>query len=813
MQLIEGQSFDMNKWIRNIYQPGLPLGEDGRRVTGSASHIELARKSAAEGMVLLKNDGNMLPFEAGTSVALLGKGCVDYVKGGGGSGDVTCEYAKSVYDGLKEKELEGKVSIFEPLVDYYKSEIETQYMEGYDPGMTREPEIPEDLIKQAAEFADTAVITISRYSGEGWDRLASVSESDALWTEALELARRQAEVFPTGDFNLTAEERMMVETAKANFSKVAVVLNIGGTMETAWIAEDDAITSALLAWQGGMEGGRAVADILCGDNYPSGKLADTFPRRLEDYPSTEGFHESQDYVEYTEDVYVGYRYFETVAGAAGKVIYPFGYGLSYGAFKLEVTACNLNDDAVSIDVHVTNVGTRAGKEVVQLYYGAPDGLLGKPAKALGAFAKTEELEPGEGQVVTLEMSTDSMASYDDMGKVQKSAWVLEAGEYRFYVGNNVRDAECISDTLTLADNRITEQLAEKIAPSQLHKRMLSDGSYVELETSEYEADKSVLKRMKNKEIEGVIPHERFVPMLRRHISPNRELIEVAEGKLSLDEFMDELSLDDMINLLGGQRNVGLSNTYGIGNLPQFGIPNITTADGPAGLRILPHIGVNTTAWPCSTMLACSFNPEMVEKIGNAVAIEVKENNIGVWLAPAVNIHRSPLCGRNFEYYSEDPLLAGKIGAGMVKGVQSQKIGSTVKHFAFNNKETNRKNSDSRLSERAAREIYLKAFEIIVKEADPWCIMTSYNLVNGIQCSEHPELLNGILREEWGYNGLVMTDWWNSGEQYLEIKAGNDLKMANGYPDRVREAYDMGEISLDEIRCAVKNVLTLILKME
>lgn len=237
------------------------------------------------------------------------------------------------------------------------------------------------------------------------------------------------------------------------------------------------------------------------------------------------------------------------------------------------------------------------------------------------------------------------------------------------------------------------------------------------------------------------------------------------------------------------------------------------ADGPAGLRIMPEVGVVTTAWPCATMLACSFNVEIAESIGAAVAEEIKENNIGIWLAPAINIHRSPLCGRNFEYYSEDAFVAGKIGCAVVRGVQSRSIAATVKRFAFNNKETNRKYSDFRVSERAAREIYLKAFEMIVKDAAPWCIMTSYNKVNGIQCSENKELINGILREEWGFDGLVMSDWWTSGEHYLEAKAGNDLKMGNGYPELVQEAYEKGEITKEEIQVSAKHVLKLILRME
>ena len=289
--------------------------------------------------------------------------------------------------------------------------------------------------------------------------------------------------------------------------------------------------------------------------------------------------------------------------------------------------------------------------------------------------------------------------------------------------------------------------------------------------------------------------------------------DVADGKMTLDEFMDILTLDDCINLLGGQPNTGCANTFGMGNLPEYGVPNVMTADGPAGLRILPKCGVNTTAWPCATLLASTWDEELVEKVGKAGAEEVKENNISIWLTPACNIHRSPLCGRNFEYYSEDPYLAGKTGAAMVRGIQSQHIGASVKHFAANNKETNRKDSDSRVSERALREIYLKQFEIIVKEAHPYTIMSSYNLINGIHASENKELLTGILRDEWGFDGLVTTDWWTFGEHYRETKAGNDIKMAAGYPERIKEAYEKGLITEAEIRLSARRILNMILKID
>ena len=259
--------------------------------------------------------------------------------------------------------------------------------------------------------------------------------------------------------------------------------------------------------------------------------------------------------------------------------------------------------------------------------------------------------------------------------------------------------------------------------------------------------------------------------------------------------------------------MGVSNTFGIGNLPEYGVPNITTADGPAGLRLFQECGICTTAWPCATLLAASWDEVLISEVGAAAAVEVKENNISVWLAPAVNIHRNPLCGRNFEYYSEDPLLTGRLAGAMVRGIQSQGIAATVKHFACNNKETNRKNSDSRLSQRALREIYLKTFEIIVRETQPWAVMSSYNLINGRRASESRELLTDILREEWGYAGLVMTDWWTRGEHYKEILAGNDLKMANGYPERVQEAMRQGAVTRGDLEICTRRVLTLILRIE
>ncbi len=807
----------MEKWTRVKFQPNLPLGENGERLTGSLGHIGLSKEAAKEGMVLLKNRGDILPLKKGTRVALFGKATFDYVKGGGGSGDVTVAYIRNLYEGLKMQK--DVVSIFEPLCDYYRKDVERQYAQGSVPGMTIEPEVPRELLDEAKAYADTAVISICRFSGEGWDRKSIVDTDNKNMGEGeLDMAVRSSKIFANGDFCLSAQEAAMVETVKKNFSKVVVVMNVGGMVDTSWFVREDAIGAVLMAWQGGMEGGLAAAELLAGKGNPSGKLSDTFAQTLEDYPSTGDFHESRDYVNYTEDIYVGYRYFETVPGADQKVNYPFGFGLSYTTFQTDVLSAEEKEGQVRIQVEITNTGSRDGKEVVQVYFEAPQGRLGKPKRQLIAFAKTRSLRPGESQRLYLSFEIRDMASYDDTGKVQKAAYVLEKGDYFFHVGTSVRDTVRLDYVYQVKGDTVTEQLESRLTPSELPRRMLSDGSYEEVPQREgNDPNANELERMPEDMMEGYVPAVRPRDRYQLWREPYKKgahiFKEVAEGKLTPEEFLAQLTDEETAQLLGGQPNTGVANTFGYGNLPEYGVPSVMTADGPAGLRIAPECGVTTTCWPCSTLLACSWNPEIVEAVGLAGGAEVKENNIAVWLTPAVNIHRSPLCGRNFEYYSEDPYLAGKLASAMVRGIQANHIGATVKHFALNNKETNRKNSDSRVSERAAREIYLKAFEIIVREAKPWSIMTSYNIINGHRASENADLLEGILRGEWGFDGCITTDWWTCGEHYKEVKAGNDIKMGCGYPERLLEALEKGCLTRKEMDACALRVLKLILKID
>lgn len=816
---MEVEDYAMKKWTRSIHQIPIGLGENGARITGCKEHIEISKEAAKEGMVLLKNNRALLPLKQGSKVALFGKACIDYVKGGGGSGDVTVAYTKNLYEGLHEYQKAGAIEIYEPLVDFYKEEVKKQYDEKALPGMTYEPAVPEDLLSGAKDFADVAIISICRYSGEDWDRKLDGTDIKAAYFWTQDFLDTSDKIFDKGDFYLSTKEQQMVDLVTANFKKIVVVLNVGGVVDSMWFAQNDAIDSVLLAFQAGMEGGNVTADLIMGKDTPSGKLTDTFAKHITDYPSTESFHDSNDYAEYVEDLYVGYRYFEGMDKKHDELVnYPFGYGLSYTTFEItaadqKINARNPKEDVIKISCTVKNTGNYSGKEVVQVYAWISREKVSSPNVQLVAYKKTKLLAPGEEEQIEIAFPASRMAVYDAEGAIQKSAYVMEAGEYKIICGKDIRD--CSAEvSYILSTDCVIEQLSEKCKPYKLSKVLNRKGEYDALEVSEYPLHECKMERFPFEAYEGicpeVLPSERFCFM-----SAEKELnfINVAEGKMSLSEFMDQLSEMDLIDLTCGHRGTGIANTGSMGGFGKYGIPAVNTADGPAGLRIMEECMVTTTAFPCATLLAATWNPDIVYKVGETGAKEVKENNIAIWLTPAVNIHRSPLCGRNFEYYSEDPYLAGSIGTAMVNGIQSQNIGASVKHFACNNKETNRKDSDSIVSERALREIYLKPFEMIVKDAAPYTIMSSYNLLNGIHTSENKDLLTGILRDEWGYEGVVTTDWWTHAEQYLEIKAGNDIKMMNGYRERVKEALDKGYISIDEIRLSAKRVLEMLLKID
>lgn len=790
----------MDKFARFKYQPCLPLGKDGRRVTASKQHAMLSRKAAGEGMVLLKNENKALPLAKGEKVALFGKATIEYIKGGGGSGDVACPYVRNIYEGFCEKAKSGKVAVYEPLIDFYKDYVREEGKKiptpqqidriwdkvnampfcqerddiTYDTFASMhvvEANVPDELIDAAAAFAGTAILTLSRFSAEGTDRRPV-----------------------PGDYYLSDLEKDLIDRLTKRFAKVVVVINSGAVIDCEYMAENDGVQAVLMGWQGGMEGGMAIADLLCGDVNPSGKLADTIVTTYDSYPSKDDFSRDFAFLDYSEDIYVGYRYFETIPGAAKFVRYPFGYGLSYTTFALTGAVCGASDGKITAAVHVTNTGDVAGKEVVQIYFSAPQGKLGKPARQLAAFCKTKLLAPGETELVALSFDIKSMASFDDLGKISKSAYVLEKGDYRFFIGTSLRDVKEAEFVYRVDEDTVAEQLISRCKPFRLAKRMLADGTFEELpqgDASYFYGDVQPT---------GAAAPKSIVP-----------LSEVGET-ITMDEYVAQFTIEELMDYVGGHAPTGVANTGCFGGLCRLDAPPIPTADGPAGLRLNEETGIPTTAWPCATLLASMWNTDLDFAVGAAAAAEIRENNIGVWLAPALNIHRNTLCGRNFEYFSEDPVLAGKSCAAEIRGIQSQKVAVSMKHFACNNKEANRFGCDSRVSERALREIYLKCFEICVRDADPWCVMSSYNLINGQHTSESWELLTGILRNEWGFNGMVTTDWGQKNDPVLEVKAGNDMKMHIGYPADLKIGLEKGIITRAHLELCVKRILEMTMKL-
>ncbi len=757
-------------------------GEDGEPVEGrytievtdveETDNMRLAKEVAHEGMILLKNEKDVLPLKEDETVALFGIGQLDYVKGGGGSGEVTVAYTRNILEAMQAEEKKGNIKLYEPLAELYKE----QY---YDNQSVEEPQISDEMMAQAAQDSDTAVVVIRRYSSESTDRTAE-----------------------KGDYYLSDAEEELLSRVRENFDKVVVVLNNSGMMDVTW---QDQVDGLLMTYQAGSEGGTAIAEVLTGEAYPSGKLTDTLAKSYDAYPASNNFGEPDgDAVNYEEDIFVGYRYFETIPEALDQVEYCFGYGLGYTDFEIEVGEVEVVDDKIVVNATVTNVGESTGKEVAQVYFSAPRTELTKPAVELAAFAKTEELEPGESQTLELSFAIEDMSSYDDTGVTgAKSAYVLEAGEYQVLLGNTVDNAqENPVFTYEVEELTITQQLTMQLQPADIQnaltRRLTETGEYEEIT---YEGINTA-DAPQIEEIQEVQPEEKI---MFEDLKENPEL---------LDAFLSQLSNEQLIRMSygagNGQNVIPGGNTSVMGGLEEFGIPAVQTADGPAGIRLT---GIYRTAFPCETLQASTWNEELIEQVGHAVGEEANESGVVVWLAPALNIHRDPLCGRNFEYYSEDPLISGKFAAAITRGTQAEGVGITLKHFAANNKEGNRKNSDSRVSERAMREIYLRGFEIAVKESDPWGVMSCYNLINGVPGSERYDLLTEILRNEWGFDGLTVSDWNNTHSLTNEIKAGNDVKMPDdgSCAEQALADLEAGVITRTELKRNVGHLIELILK--
>ena len=752
------------------------------------AHRAIAREAAAEGIVLLENNG-VLPMQP-QKIALYGAGSRMTVKGGSGSGDVHERYSVTIEEGLKNAGFAFPTTLwmdrfqekYEADIAAWRQGLEKQ-VQKYSPVQTMQmfifigehpipyPACTPVLADELTDETDTAIYVLSRQAGEGKDRRVE-----------------------KGDYLLSNAETESLRLLRKHYKKLMLILNCGGVMDLS-ILDEIPMDAVLFFGQGGMEGGNALADILTGKTCPSGCLTDTWAIRYDDYPSADTFsHRNSDLEneEYAEDIYVGYRWFDK---QGVKPRYPFGYGLSYTDFSAEMNSVTQS----GVELTVTNTGGISGKKVLQIYVSKPEGALEHEVRALAGFAKTECLGPGQRQTLSIPFRLEDIASFDE----SRSVFVLEAGEYRVKLNDTAAGSFCVE--------------AERV-----------------LETVESIGSKSGKP-------------------VSQTVSPKAAAV------------LKQLGDRDKIRLVvgGGYDIRCYNNVMGAAGrtctkLLKKGIPNIAMSDGPAGLNVnqlstltrnavprypeglpkdwqwgwlakanpflrkIPGKGKTVyrymTAWPSETVQAQTWNTELLEEIGKAVGREMLEIGVSVWLAPGLNIHRNPLCGRNFEYYSEDPVVSGKMAAAVTRGVQSVGgVGVSQKHFCCNNQEDNRMEVSANVSQRALREIYLRAFRIAVTEGKPWTVMSSYNRVNGKHVCNTYDLLTRVLRQEWGFEGLVMSDW-NATEQcsYAEaINAGNDLIMPGtaAISKKLEEELKTGRLNREALNISAGRVLELVFKSE
>lgn len=832
-------------------------------------HIDLVRKTAPECALFLKREDDTLPLAPGKA-ALYGSGARKTIKGGTGSGDVNVRHFVTVEEGMERAgfEIVSKawldaydqvlVDARAVFVEQIKKEAAELGINAVMYGMGKAMPEPQYEIAMDAE-CDLAVYVLSRISGEGADRDVSA-----------------------GDINLSETEIRDILYCSRHYKKFVLVLNVGGMVNLEPVME---VKNILLLGQLGTPTGDVLADILTGVSNPSGKLAMTWAP-IEQYPSTKGFGDMDDTV-YNEGIYVGYRYFKT---ADVTPTFPFGYGLSYTKFEIGTASVAADEKKVSVTVPVTNVGTCAGKEVIQLYVSKPSVKLDQPYQELAAFAKTSELKPSENEEVTLTFSLRDLAAYDE----ELASYVLEKGVYWLRIGNSSEDTVVCAGLKLDADVIVKE--CKTICPgADIPKFIPADGMEAQERDAQLKKTEAPVYELHAElfQTEKVTYSEEPTEILNKGTGSFED---VKSGKISVEQFISSLTNEQLAYLSIGlyEDNTGMGSMIGASaqtvagaagettkRLEELGVPSLVMADGPAGIRICkiykivdgkakgvdnPLAGMMEfldqeqlqmmaamapkpteeeekalihyaycTAIPIGTALAQSFNTEMCEKLGDLVGKEMEQFGVHLWLAPAMNIQRSPLCGRNFEYYSEDPVVGGRIAAAITNGVQKHKgCGTTIKHFALNNQETNRMASNSIVSERALREIYLRTFEICIRESAPAAVMSSYNLVNGEHANNSKDIQTHVLRDEWGYEGAVMTDWYAVGGMIAAaggrenkhpaglasgcIHAGNDLVMPGMEADfeEMLSAVDNPEakypITRAELQVTAKRVLEMILKL-
>ncbi len=772
------------------------------RVLDFEKYTAKARQAVAEGQVLLLNQNHVLPLPKGSHVAVFGRMQLHYYKSGTGSGGmVNVNKVTGILEALEESE---DVQVYEPLVGVYREwEKDHPFDEGVgwgnEPWSQEEMELNEALVEEAAEKNEYAIVILARTAGEDKDN------------KMLE-----------GAYCLTSIEEDMLQKVRKSFAKMIVLLNTGNIMDMSFMDQyrPDAV---MYVWQGGMIGGLGTVDVLTGKVCPSGRLSDTIAAQMSDYPADPYFGGLEQNL-YVEDIYVGYRYFESAAKS--KVLYPFGFGLSYTTFSMEADGFSYAENQVSFVMKVTNTGSVAGKEVVQVYAKAPLGKLGKPARVLIDFKKTKELMPGECETLTFAIPTSVFASYNEVSTAgMPVGWVLEAGEYTIYAGGNVRDVYAVG-SFTLDELQIVEECRNALAPTTAFKRMKMTAANEHAEAAGvYEI------AMEEVPLRVVSPEEKRNAGLPEgcEITGDRgiKLADVKAGKATLDEFVAQLTEEELASIVRGEGmgspkvTAGTAAAFGgvTKSLLEKGIPCGCCDDGPSGMRL--DSGMKAFSLPNGTLLACTFNTQLNEELYAFTAVEMIKNRVDILLGPGMNIHRHPLNGRNFEYFSEDPLLTGKMAAAQVRGLKSAGVTGSLKHFCGNNQETRRHTSNSIISERALREIYLRGFEIAVKEAKADAVMTTYGPVNGIWTSSNYDLVTDILRKQWGFEGVAMTDWWayvcREGDKPAKtdfatmVKAQNDLYMVcpdsekNEHGDNTVESLHDGSLTLGELQRCAKNI--------
>ena len=800
--------------------------------------MAVARKAAADGIVLLENKENVLPISKGSRVALYGSGVSNTIKGGTGSGDVNERHSVTIAEGFRdagyvittEEWIEDYSRRFTEARNNWRDEI-NKNAEGKDffTVYTTTPFVRPVGMEITKTDADTAFYVISRVAGEGADRFDK-----------------------EGDYLLTKDEEKELNTICELYEKVVVVLNVGGVIDLSFMDEHENILGLILYSQAGMEGGHALTDVVSGDVTPSGKLTATWAYKYSDYPNAAEFSHNNGNTEeefYNEGIYVGYRYFDSYDIPAR---YCFGYGLSYTDFEIETEdIAEVKGEGFDVTVSVRNTGEVSGKEVVQVYFSCPDGKIEKEDRRLAAFAKTKLLNPGEVQKIVLHVPFKALTSYSE----EIPGWVLEKGIYGVFVGNSLDDS-ALDAAIELTEDVVTIRTEHICTPKKEVKEY-----HRELD-QRIELSEVIGEAAKIDGFQIITVSAADIPVKTIEYKTNAELAD-AEGM----KIVDTLSEDQIKQLATGDPGKGQDAALGAagnsvpGSAAQTsrcaedqGIASIVLADGPAGLRLMKYYFVKDgsivnmpfqfsleggifckdadktegeryyqycTAVPVGTMLAQTWDTELVSEIGTMVAGEMQEFGVTLWLAPGMNIQRNPLCGRNFEYYSEDPLVSGKIAAAMTNGVQKIKgCGTTIKHFACNNNEDNRMNCDSIMTERTMREIYLKGFEIAIEESQPMSMMTSYPVVNGIHAANNYDLCTKAARNEFGFKGLIMTDWTTThyGPSCTAagcMRAGNDIVMPGCANDQknLTEELASGALKMEDLKACVSRFIRTVLQSD